>query len=562
MATTPTSRAPSGPTLGDVLTAVTSAIDLTKSQRQDIASAVRTVARVLGKPPESVPADPPLLARRLAEVMPIAIGMTKGRWANVRSLAGKALARTRPMLPGRHRQPLLPAWKALSDALANRGHATRLSRLLHWLSARGIEPATVVEADLLAFAEDLRNASLAKKPADTWRGVAWVWNGAQRTVPGWPAITLAIPKRRKTYTFPWSTFPASLKADADRYLDRLAGRDLAEDGPRPARPATLELRERQLRTFASALVHRGRDLSSLKVLADIVTLEAFKDGLLFFLDRNGGKPSITIEHLAIFLKSVAKYAAKADDETLHKMGAIIRNRLAVSKRGLTARNRERLRQFDDSANASALVRLSERLMKEAGSKKLPPRRAALQAQTAVAIELLLVAPIRIANLAGLDLDRHLVRPGRSREALHIVIDENEVKNNTDLHFPLPPESAALLRDYLEHYRPLLADPANRMLFPGRGLAAKSIGMLRQQISKTIHRFTGLRMHPHLFRHAGAKLFLDRNPGAYEVMRRVLAHKSIDTTTAFYTGFETAGAVRHFDDVILGLRRSPLQRRRP
>ena len=555
MSATPTSRAPSDPTLADVLTAITTATDLPRARRQDMASAVRTVARALDRPPELIPADPPLLARRLAEVAPIAIGITKERWSNVRSLLGKALALTRPMLPGRHREPLSPGWTALYDRLENRSQATRLSRLLHWLSARGIAPEAVTVNDLEAFSAELREASLSKKPDQTWREVAWIWNKAARTVTGWPAVTIPIPKRRKTYTFAWSAFPPSLKAEVDHYLDRLAGRDLAEDGPRPARPATLELRDRQLRSFASALVHRGRDPSSLKTLADLVTLEAFKAGLLFFLERNAGKPSVTIENLAIFLKSVAKYGAKSDAETLDKMGAIIRNRLAVPRRGLTARNRERLRQFDDPDNAAALVRLPERLMKEASANKLPARRAALQAQMAVAIEILLMAPIRIANLVELNLDRHLLRPGRSRDVLHIVFPEDEVKNNTELHFPLPRESVALVERYLRQHRPLLTVPSNRMLFPGQGMAAKSQSTLRQQLSKTIFAHTGLKVHPHLFRHAGAKVYLDRNPGAYEVVRRVLAHASINTTTAFYTGSETAAAVRHFDEVILGLRRS-------
>jgi hypothetical protein len=40
-----------------------------------------------------------------------------------------------------------------------------------------------------------------------------------------------------------------------------------------------------------------------------------------------------------------------------------------------------------------------------------------------------------------------------------------------------------------------------------------------------------------------------------VVRRVLAHRSIDTTTAFYTGMETSAAVRHFDQTILDLRKA-------
>ena len=54
---------------------------------------------------------------------------------------------------------------------------------------------------------------------------------------------------------------------------------------------------------------------------------------------------------------------------------------------------------------------------------------------------------------------------------------------------------------------------------------------------------------------GSKLYLERNPGASEVVRRVLAHTSLATTVNNYTGLETEAAVRHFDAVILGIRNS-------
>ena len=64
------------------------------------------------------------------------------------------------------------------------------------------------------------------------------------------------------------------------------------------------------------------------------------------------------------------------------------------------------------------------------------------------------------------------------------------------------------------------------------------------------------MNPHLFRHLGAHLFLERHPGSYEEVRRFLGHKKIDTTIENYAGMETAAAVRRFDDVILERRAGP------
>ena len=128
-----------------------------------------------------------------------------------------------------------------------------------------------------------------------------------------------------------------------------------------------------------------------------------------------------------------------------------------------------------------------------------------------------------------------------------------MKNREPFDHPFPAEGEALIEHYLTEFRPRLAPPGCTALFPGQGGGAKSINALREQICKTVHRHTGMRMHPHLFRHAGAKLYLDANPGGYEVVRRVLGHRSIDTTTKFYTGHETGQAVRHFDQTILQLR---------
>jgi site-specific recombinase XerC len=48
--------------------------------------------------------------------------------------------------------------------------------------------------------------------------------------------------------------------------------------------------------------------------------------------------------------------------------------------------------------------------------------------------------------------------------------------------------------------------------------------------------------------------LEAHPGDYESPRRMLGHKSIDTTTNFYTGLETAAAARLYDESLLKRRR--------
>jgi len=412
----------------------------------------------------------------------------------------------------------------------------------------------VTQAHGTAFVSALKEETLLKDPEATWRDIVWAWNRSREEVSGWPQVAFAFASRRNTYGLPWSAFPPSLKADVDSYLDRLSGCDLTEDMSfRPVRPATRRLRERQLRSFASALVQRGRELATIRGLADLVALDACKNGLRFFLDRRGGVSSRGIEEIASTLKAVAKHWLNVDSVTLDSMGNIVR-RLSIKHRGMTAKNRDRLRPLGDPEIRHAFVNLPLRLMRMAESGKLGPKRATLLAQTAVALEILLMAPMRMRNLINLDLDRHLVRPARARGALHIVIPGEEVKNGSELDYPLPEESASLIRGYLERHRPLLASAENRALFPGPRGEAKSEHTLSGQITKTVFRLVGIKVNPHLFRHIAAKLHLDQHPGEHAVVTRALGNRSIDVTAAHYTGLETTAAVRHFDKTILSLRK--------
>ena len=107
----------------------------------------------------------------------------------------------------------------------------------------------------------------------------------------------------------------------------------------------------------------------------------------------------------------------------------------------------------------------------------------------------------------------------------------------------------MLAWYIREHRPILIKEPSNALFPGQKHAAKTKGLLGEQISKTVFRYTGMKFNPHLFRHAGGKLFLDIRPGEYEVVRRVLGHRSLATTTSIYTGAETRSAGQHFVSTI-------------
>jgi integrase len=286
----------------------------------------------------------------------------------------------------------------------------------------------------------------------------------------------------------------------------------------------------------------------------VTTIDAFAKGLTFLLRQRANKP-VGVINIAGTLKAIARHHVGVEQHHLEQMTRIIR-RIGPGQQGLTLKNRERLRHLDDPQNVRALLGLPAKLM-DLASREHHAYKAALLAQTAVAIEILEMTLMRMRNLVGLDIEKHL-RRARRNGSMNIVIEGEETKNYTAQEYPLPSETAELIDRYLVEYRPIFADPSNSALFPGKKGGAKHANTLAEQIKSAVWTHVGLRWNPHLFRHAGARLHLDQNPGSYGVPQRVLGHRSDATTTKFYAGQETAAAVRYFDQTILKLRaRVPL-----
>jgi len=548
------------PTLDDAIARLETDKSLGPTRRRDMISALNSLARILGRDPAGVPAHPRFLQMRMKDVAPAAHDVSAARWANVRSLTATALQHLGlTLLPGRYTAPFADAWQELWDALPpGNGLRCRLSRLLHYCSANRINPGAVDDTLLDRFGAALANESLVKYPHEIHRIAILGWNAAAANIPDWPQrqLTPLSSARAQGYVLPWSAFPASFAMDAEAYVKRLAGQDLLlgdDDLLRPVRPDTIYRRRLQLRRIASAAVAAGTSPDSLASLTDLVTVDTMRAALTYLWERAGRKPTAQLRDLAALLKAVARHWVRADAEHLEKLGAMAR-KVTPRNAGMTQTNRDRLRPFDDPKHVGALLALPQRVVREVQRSDKGLQRDALLAQTALAVEILLMAPIRIANLANLSLDRHIVRSGSGKDAVvHLVLEPEEVKNDEPLEYPLPQETVALLDLYYERYRPRLAETPHAFLFPGRGAKAKNVGALGNQIRKLVKRRLGFAVNPHLFRHAGAKFYLDRHPGAYGLISRVLGHRSVDTTTRYYTGLESAAAVRQFNKVILGLR---------
>ena len=62
--------------------------------------------------------------------------------------------------------------------------------------------------------------------------------------------------------------------------------------------------------------------------------------------------------------------------------------------------------------------------------------------------------------------------------------------------------------------------------------------------------SGRKLTPHQFRHIAAKIYLDRNPGGFELIRQLLGHKNLKTTIGFYAGINTKRAGRAHANLLM------------
>jgi integrase len=420
----------------------------------------------------------------------------------------------------------------------------------------------VTDAVAVEFLAALERHSAIKHARTTHQDACRAWNKARDQVPGWPDVELTVPCYQQTWALPWTAFPASLEAAVDAWFaDPVDDGDFFADNGRmrPLSPRTVATQKDHLRCVASALVRTGHDPDAIVDLGYLVRPAHVRQALTFFLDRNDGKPNSYISAIAYTLRTVAKYGVDLSDSDRKEVERLYR-KVAQQRSGMTEKNLARLRQLDDPAVRDRLLafptlRIRAVLHHDSGGVA-----EALAVQAAVAAELWLFVPLRIANFAGLRLDQHLIRrEGRGDHSWAIHVPAAMVKNAIDLDYELPAPIARHLELYLERFRPRLVAGTNPWLFPGKAGKAKHVSTLRDQVPRAVRQGTGIELHPHLFRHIAGKLLLDEHPGDQGTVQRMLGHKSIRTTMATYTGAETRAAIRRYDEVVLGLRAQALSR---
>ena len=551
-------------TLQTVLDRISSTSELSDGRKRDLRSAVISFAKLTERSPAAIPLDLAGIRETLDAMVPAAAKISAKRWANLRSDLAAAIAASglRPMLKTANVN-LDKDWARLL-ATAEHGIRHGLSRFARWASAQGIRPKEVDDRTIDRFIADLDTATLVRNLHNLPGTVARAWNAVVGLHAASGLHSIAVPtNRREPFQSSQQQLPASFRDDVERYLTWTSVPDLLAEGarPRPLSDLSRRLQRTHIHSAATAAVAVGIPVDRLHSLADLVEPETFRAILRQRWRKDSNRLSAYTHGLAVTLIAIAKEWVGASPGVIAEL-KVIRGKLGTLPSGLTQKNQGLLRRFDDARLAAALVQLPDRLWYAARRGLATSQRPFVDLQSALAIDLLVHVPaLRMQNLSSLRFDKHLHwSQGRRKPAL-LTFGNDETKNNVCLEFEISTVLAERLWIYRNEIAPAVTGQRPDAVFVTFKGKPRTQGAIKVAIERTVLRRLGVKLTPHQFRHLAAKFTLDANPGAYELVRQLLAHKNLKTTTNFYAGIDTRRAGRAHADLIMKLREIELGRKR-
>jgi integrase len=558
----PTVPLPAMPaTLKNVVDRLIANPDLAETRKRDLRSAVVIYGKLRGEPLSAIPLDLAMIRRALDGIVPAQAKVSRKRWANLRSDLTAALDASglQPMLTTANVE-LDSSWDALLRGVPDKGVKYGLSRLARWASGRQISPKAVDDAVLEQFFAELEGTSLVRNLRAQRRRVAKTWNRLATLSADQNLRRVQVPSNRAVSPrVPWLELPVSFREEAERYLVWCRVPDPLDDKARARAlaPETVRLRRDHIHLAASAACASGVPAESLTSLAQLVEPETFRAVLRHLWAKRGGKFTTYTRDVAVVLITIASEWVRVHADQLSALKKL-RGKLGSLRLGLTEKNKALLRKFDDPRLVTALTQLPDKLWRMAHRNR-DLKRWFIDLQTALAIDILLHAALRMENLAALTFGEHLHWPqGRGKPAL-LIIRMEETKNESALEFELPTVLADRLYAFRNEIAPAVIGRRPDTLFVSRKGKPRTLRTISVAIERTVLRHLGVKLTCHQFRHIAAKIHLDANPGAYELVRQLLGHKDLTTTTRFYAGIDTRRAGRAHAQLVARLREARPQR---
>lgn len=578
-------------TLRAVIEAIESDENLTKAEKTNLTTGIRSVCRCVGRDPSEIDANPAALRAIVRLAKPKLLGVGDAHFNNSMSRLRKGLAHVGIPVDRRRNMPLSGSWEGLLNAM-DEAKRLELRKFAGWCSARGVQPEAVTQDAFESYYKFLEEQSIQHNLRERWHRARRAWNDAV-AIEGSGYLHIENPFDRGGKVASLADFSAGFVAQLQGYRDALTkptifgsqavsptasatpGNGLRErlSGRRrkPLSPVTADGYSRNLVLLAGYLVKDGAPIehfTSLDVLLDpelvVRGLERMQNDIIAARNAAGSKdPALALQttthrhpdeplpivtQVAFAVLSLAKFL-KPDAETFAAIKAIASS-TRVKREGMTAKNKARLNQLADPRAKSLLLNLPADVFARYARLTKPTFKQAREVQDAAVLAVLLELPLRMKNIAHLDLDRHFHRPVSDGSSKWLVsIPGHEVKNDQDINGEFTEETSAMLDRYVSVFRPVLAAQPSSVLFVSRTGQAKRTTTWSTQFCNFIRRETGLALNPHIMRHFTANNWLDAHPDDAETARQLLGHRSIDTTRKFYAGANQRRSYRLYHDLL-------------
>lgn len=512
-----------------------------------------------GSAPGPLPCAPQALRPILANLKYDRRKTGPKRLYNTRSSLAAIQRKTGWLPPRAPRRPITTAaWASLLGMIGD-GDLSRptMRRFAVFCEEHNITPADVT-LEYLDTYRDALAATNAKAPDRTVTTIKSRLNQLRRDNLGFPGHELPARRNKLTIRNDANGIPASFSNDLAAYLTKLRNPGPFEKGFNgPAAKSTMRTRGNILALAPHRLVQRGWPAASLTSLAAILTPAAVEAILTDYWETNcrDGEWTLGAEATAQALAAAARQWGKLPAAELEQVLDICRQ-VRAKHRGFTAKKLERLAQFDDPKIERRFLQLPEALWRKAlkFAKAGKMKRAADTAKYALALAILFDKPLRVADLAILDLALDFARNAKGKITGVRIANGRASKRAPVVEGALSAQTVRMLEAYVTRFRPPLLHDDSTALFPGKASGHLDSKSMATQIRALIGRELGVDVNSHLMRAYVGTVILDEDPRAVALAQRVLGHQNAATTLRFYAAQRGRAANRQYAELIERRRR--------
>ena len=186
-----------------------------------------------------------------------------------------------------------------------------------------------------------------------------------------------------------------------------------------------------------------------------------------------------------------------------------------------------------------------------------PRLGAIMFRDGLLIAFASLRPLRLKNLAVIELHRHLLR---EQGQWRLSFPGEELKNGDPLEMPWPNALAGRLDGWLSQWRPILCglrsrwarQVGNALWVSSHGSPMTMQGLYGRLVEQTKAAF-GYPVNPHLFRDIAATTLADVDPEHVRIAAPLLGHRDFRTTERYYLHANMIKATRRYQQELLRLR---------